>query len=101
MAYAEKHGRGWRARWRDPDGHLRSASGFASRKDAVTYGKAREVGLRFYRFTRAELIEIISRLEAQVTVGPGRHAFIKADSMADAIISALEDGSDEEGSADG
>lgn len=42
MAYAEKHGRGWRARWRDADGKLRSASGFASRRVAEVYGQAHE-----------------------------------------------------------
>ncbi len=42
MAYAEKHGRGWRARWRDKDGKLRSASGFATRRDAEIYAKNHE-----------------------------------------------------------
>ena len=46
MAYAEKRSGLWRARWRDPDGRLRSASGFASREDAVWYGQQREAGLR-------------------------------------------------------
>lgn len=96
MAYAEKAGRGWRCRWRDQDGALRSASGFTSREGARDYGRAREAGLRFWRFTRPELIEAISRLEAYpVTAGPGQRSFIVADSMADAIIKALEDGSDE------
>ncbi len=42
MAYGEKHGRGWRARWRDKDGKLRSASGFATRREAEEYGGKRE-----------------------------------------------------------
>ena len=91
MAYAEKAGRGWRCRWKDQNGTLRSASGFTSREDARDYGRAREAGLRFYRFTRPELIEAISRLEAYpVTAGPGQRSFIVADSMADAIIAVLE-----------
>ncbi len=42
MAFAEKHGRGWRARWRDTGGKLRSASGFATRRDAEIYAKNHE-----------------------------------------------------------
>ena len=99
MAYAEKHGRGFRARWRDKDGNLRSASGFVSRPAAEGYGRAREAALRFYTFTRPQLIEAISRLEAY-PVTAGTRSFIVADSMADAIIKALE-GSSDEGSGDG
>jgi len=42
VAYAEKHGRGWRARWRDAGGKLRSVSGFASRRDAEVYARNHE-----------------------------------------------------------
>lgn len=92
MAYAEKHGRGWRARWRDPDGGLRSASGFASRKAAETYGRDREAGYRFYSFTRAQLIDAIAGLEVRPALLPGRdRPVILAESMADAIIEALDD----------
>ena len=34
MAYAEKRGNLWRARWRGPDGILESKPGFRTRKDA-------------------------------------------------------------------
>ena len=96
MAYAgEKAGRGFRVRWKDANGTLRSASGFTSREWAEEYGRARETGLRFYRFTRAELIEAISRLEAY-RLRPAAHGFISGGHMADAIIAGLEDGSEEE-----
>ena len=91
MAYAEKHGRGWRARWRDPDNSLRSASGFASRKAAEGYGRDREAGCRVYAFTRGQLIEALTRLEAHVAVSGPAAGKILADSMADALIEALED----------
>jgi hypothetical protein len=94
MAYAEKHGRGYRARWRDPAGRLRSASGFASRKIAVAYGRDREAGLQVHQFTRPQLIGALrsrsgpeSRiLESDAALG----------AMADRIIEALEflDGDD-------
>ena len=46
---------------------------------------------RRYSFTRPELVEAISRLEAYpATVGPGQRVFVAAESMADAIIEALE-----------
>jgi hypothetical protein len=88
MAYAEKHGRGWRARWRDPAGSLRSASGFASREIAVAYGRDREAGQRIYQFTRPQLIDALrSRswridkvLEGDLALG----------AQADRIIEALE-----------
>jgi hypothetical protein len=82
MAYAEKHGRGWRARWRDADGSLRSASGFASRGAAEGYGRDREAGLRVYSFTRSQLIGALSR--------SGYRRSIPAGPMADAIIEALD-----------
>ena len=36
MAYAEKRGNLWRARWRGPDGTLESRPGFHTRKAAET-----------------------------------------------------------------
>ena len=92
MAYAEKHGRGWRARWHDRDGSLRSASGFASRKAAEGYGRDREAGHRAYTFTRSQLIDALCRLEVYPATLPGRDVpVVLAESMADAIIGALED----------
>lgn len=91
MAYAEKHGRGWRARWRDPDGGLRSTSGFASRKAAESYGADREAGYRFYSFTRTQLIDAIAGLEVHVATSGPAAGKVLAESMADAIIEALDD----------
>jgi len=46
MAYAEKRGNLWRARWRAPDGTLESKPGFTSRKDAANYGHDQEAAIR-------------------------------------------------------
>ena len=46
MAYAEKRGNLWRARWRGPDGTLESKPGFRSRKDAENYGRDQEAAVR-------------------------------------------------------
>lgn len=46
MAYAERRGKLWRARWRSPDGTLESKLGFRSRKDAEKYGRDQEAAIR-------------------------------------------------------
>ena len=46
MAYAEKRGNMWRARWRDPDGILQSKPGFKTRKDAEKHGRDQEAAIR-------------------------------------------------------
>ena len=46
MAYAEKRGNVWRARWRGPDGTLESKPGFRTRKDAESYGRDQEAAIR-------------------------------------------------------
>ena len=46
MAYAEKRGNLWRARWRAPDGTLESKPGFTTRKDAENYGHDQEAAIR-------------------------------------------------------
>jgi integrase len=46
VAYAEKRGNLWRARWRGPDGTLESKPGFRSRKDAESYGRDQEAAIR-------------------------------------------------------
>ena len=46
MAYAEKRGNLWRARWRGPDGTLESKPGFTARKDAENYGRDQEAAIR-------------------------------------------------------
>jgi integrase len=46
MAYAEKRGNLWRARWRAPDGTLPSKPGFRTRKAAEDYGRDQEAAIR-------------------------------------------------------
>src|SRR6266568_1517198 len=46
MAYAERRGNLWRARWRGPDGTLESKPGFRARKDAENYGRDQEAAIR-------------------------------------------------------
>jgi len=46
MAYAEKRGNLWRARWRAPDGTLQSKPGFRTRKAAEDYGRDQEAAIR-------------------------------------------------------
>ncbi len=46
MAYAEKRGNLWRARWRGPDGTLESKPGFRTRKAAENYGRDQEAAIR-------------------------------------------------------
>src|SRR6266567_8508102 len=60
MAYAEKRGNLWRARWRGPDGTLESKPGFRTRKDAESYGRDREAAIRAgtYADPRAERITL-------------------------------------------
>ena len=42
VAYAEKRGKTWRARWRAPDGTLMSRSAFPTRREAENYGGDQE-----------------------------------------------------------
>jgi integrase len=46
MAYAEKRGNLWRARWRAPDGTVPSMPGFKTRKAAEDYGRDQESAIR-------------------------------------------------------
>jgi len=46
MAYAEKRGNLWRARWRGPDGMLESKPGFQTRKAAENYARDQEAAIR-------------------------------------------------------
>jgi integrase len=46
MAYAEKRGKLWRARWRGPDGTLESKPGFKTRRAAEDYGRDQEAAIR-------------------------------------------------------
>ena len=53
-----------------------------------------ETGERMYVFTRDQLIEAVSRLEAYPAKLKSGRVVIMAESMANAIIEALEDGND-------
>jgi integrase len=46
VAYAEKRGKLWRARWQSPGGTLESKPGFKTRKDAEKYGRDQEAAIR-------------------------------------------------------
>jgi integrase len=49
VAYAERRGDYWRARWRGPDGTLESSPAslrFKTKKDAVAYGRDQEAAIR-------------------------------------------------------
>ena len=50
MAYAEKRGNLWRARWRAPDGKLDSKPGFRTRKAAEDYGRDQEAAIRNHTY---------------------------------------------------
>lgn len=50
MAYAEKRGNLWRARWRSPDGTLESQPGFQTRKAAEDYGNDQESAIRANKY---------------------------------------------------
>lgn len=45
MAYAEKRGNLWRARWRGPEGTLESKPGFTSKTAAEKYGRKQEAAI--------------------------------------------------------
>lgn len=45
MAYAEKRGKFWRARWRGPDGTLESESGFTSKTAAEKHARKQEAAI--------------------------------------------------------
>lgn len=46
MAYAEKRAKGWRARYQLPDGTWDSEPGFATKQDALDYGRAQETDVK-------------------------------------------------------
>jgi integrase len=50
MAYGEKRGNLWRARWKGPDGTLESKPGFETRKAAEDYGRDQESAIRANRY---------------------------------------------------
>jgi hypothetical protein len=50
MAYAEKRGNLWRARWRGRGGVLESEPGFLNRRAAEKYGADQEAAIRANRY---------------------------------------------------
>src|SRR5260370_322942 len=50
MAYAEKRGNLWRARWRGLSGILESKPGFKTRKAAENYGRDQEAAIRNHTY---------------------------------------------------
>ncbi|GAA3027775.1 hypothetical protein [Streptosporangium longisporum] len=50
MGYGEKHGKGYRARWRDAAGDLQSMSGFPTKKAAKNYADDQEANVRAGRY---------------------------------------------------
>ncbi len=59
MAYAERRGKLWRARWRSPDGTLESKPGFRSRKDAEKYGQDQEAAIRSNTYIAPRVGQIV------------------------------------------
>jgi integrase len=50
VAYAEKHGKGWRARFKKPDGTYGSEPGFPTKNAAKKFGEAQEAAVRERRW---------------------------------------------------
>lgn len=50
MGWPEKHGKGYRARWRDPAGEIQSMSGFPTKQAAKTYANDQEAAVRAGRY---------------------------------------------------
>lgn len=50
MGYAEKHGKAYRARWRDTAGNLQSMSGFPTKRAAENYANDQEGDVRAGRY---------------------------------------------------
>lgn len=64
--------------------------------DDAEWERQKEAVPQRYSFTRDELIEALTSLEAYpATAGPGQRTFVVAESMADALIEALEAGRSE------
>ena len=71
----------------------RNARNAAGQHRSLHHGGAAGARPKVYRFTRDQLIDALTRLEAYpATSGDGKRTFIVAGSMADAIIGALENG---------
>lgn len=73
MAYAEKRGKLWRARWRAPDGTLESKPGFTTRRAAEEYGSDHEAAIRANTYVdpRAARITLTDWVNSWFPPGPG------------------------------
>ena len=58
MAYAEKRGKKWRARWRSPSGALEQQGGFESSEAALTYARDQEAAIRTNTYVDAKAGQI-------------------------------------------
>ena len=71
---------------------LQPSEALARLRAAVPVAAAPEPPPRVWSFTRDQLVEALTHLEAYpASAGPGQRVFINAESMADALIEALED----------
>lgn len=50
MAFAEKRGKFWRARWKGPEGYLESESGFETKNAALDFGRDKEASIRNHTY---------------------------------------------------
>ena len=76
--------------WCYPDGEMACKGCRIPALEAAA--AAAEPGVGRYSFTRDQLIDALTRLETHVLVSGPAAGMINAESMADAIIEALEDG---------
>lgn len=90
MGYAEKRGGSWRARWRNADGFVCSASGFGSKKEALDYAQDRELGRRVFSFTRRQLIEALRNRKPQRDTR-GRVVVLEGDAALEALADSILD----------
>ena len=68
----------------------RNARNAAGQHRSLHHGGAAGARPKVYRFTRDQLIDALTRLETHVLVSGPAAGMINAESMADAIIGALE-----------
>jgi integrase len=60
MATADRSGKGWRARWKAPDGSIPafpSKSGFRTKREAIAYGEDQEAAIRAALYIDPKLLE--------------------------------------------
>jgi integrase len=82
MAWAEKSGRGWRARWKDPDGKYPGLSGFPTKSAARRYGEDQEAAIRAGRW--------IDPARGEVTLQKYFDEWLPAQDLAPRTVSRYE-----------